>query len=81
MSRLFVYKYVMREKIINYLTLQAMADPDFEAPMMQRVRCALIIAEKKYRSMSEAELEYIWCEIKKRDKGTESEDLEQGNWD
>ena len=58
-----------------------MADPDFEAPMMQRVRCALIIAEKKYRDMSEAELEYIWCEIKKRDKSTEEEDLEQGNWD
>ena len=50
----------MREKIINYLTLQAMADPDFQAPMMQRVRVALIIAEKKYRNMSSDEIIEIW---------------------
>ena len=41
----------MRERIINYLTLQAMADPNFDAPMTQRVRCAWMIAEKKYRTM------------------------------
>lgn len=68
----------MREKIINYLTLQAMADPDFDAPMMQRVRSALIIAEKKYRSMTSDELIEIW---QKLNQGNEDDNLEQGNWD
>ena len=79
MSRLFVYKYIMREKIINYLTLQAMSDPDFEAPMMQRVRSALIVAEKKYATMTSDELIEIWQKIK--EKHGFNDDLEQGNWD
>ena len=69
----------MREKIIDYLTLKVMADPDFDAPMMQRVRAALIIAEKKYRNMSSDEMIEIWQKIEKRDHP--DEDLEQGNWD
>ena len=68
----------MREKIINYLTLQAMADPDFQAPMMQRVRVALIIAEKTNRNMSSDEIIEIWQKIEERYL---DEDLEQGNWD
>ena len=56
-----------------------MASPDFEAPMMQRVRAALIIAEKKYRNMSSDEMIEIWQKIRERDHP--DEDLEQGNWD
>ena len=56
-----------------------MASVEFDAPMMQRVRSALIIAEKKYRNMSSDEMIEIWQKIEKRDHP--DEDLEQGNWD
>jgi hypothetical protein len=68
----------MRGKIINYLTLKYLADPDFEAPMMQRIKVAWIMAEKKYRDMSSDELIEVWQKIKKENQ---EEDLEQGNWD
>lgn len=71
----------MRERIINYLTLQAMADPEFNAPLMQRVRVALIIAKKKYKNMSADELDHIWKKIRQRQGGCSDSDLEQGNWD
>ena len=72
---------MMRERIINYLTLQAMADPDFDAPMIQRVRCAWVIAERKYRAMSADELDCIWQKIRQSEGGCDHTDLEQGNWD
>ena len=71
----------MRERIINYLTLQAMADPDFDAPMTQRVRCAWMIAERRYRNMDAEELDYIWQKIRESEGGCDETDLEQGNWD
>ena len=58
-----------------------MTDPDFEAPMMQRVRVAWLMAEKKYRNMSADELDHIWQKIRQREGGCDDSDLEQGNWD
>jgi hypothetical protein len=69
----------MRERIINYLILQVMADPEFNAPLMQRVRVALIIAKKKYKNMCADELDYIWQKIRQREGGCDDSDLEQGN--
>ena len=71
----------MRERIINYLTLEAMADPDFHAPMNQRVRAAWMLAEKRYRTMCADELDYIWQKIRQKEGGCDETDLEQGNWD
>ncbi len=69
----------MKERIINYLILQVMADPEFNAPLMQRVRVALIIAKKKYKNMCADELDYIWQKIRQREGGCDDSDLEQGN--
>ena len=56
-----------------------MADPEFNAPLMQRVRVALIIAKKKYKNMCADELDYIWQKIRQREGGCDDCDLEQGN--
>ena len=69
----------MKERIINYLILQVMADPEFNAPLMQRVRVALIIAKKKYKNMCADELDYVWQKIRQREGGCDDSDLEQGN--
>ena len=71
----------MREKIINYLTVQAMLDPEFDAPLMQRVRCAFIIAEKQYRAMSSDELISLWHKIVEREQINDDDQVSQGNWD
>lgn len=46
----------MKGEIIDYLTLKHMEDPNFEAPMMQRVRTAWMLAEKIYASLTEREI-------------------------
>jgi hypothetical protein len=71
----------MREKIINYLTVQAMLDPDFEAPLMQKVRCALILAEKKYQTMNAEEINEIWQKVVDKEGVDDCDNLSQGNWD
>lgn len=58
-----------------------MADPDFNAPMNQRVKIAWMLAEKKYRNMCSDELSHIWQKIREREGGCDRTDLEQGNWD
>lgn len=58
-----------------------MADPNFDAPLTQRVRCAWMIAEQKYRKMSSEELNCIWQKIRQSEGGCDHTDLEQGNWD
>jgi len=71
----------MRERIINYLTWEAMADPKFDATMNQRVRVAWMLAERKYRTMCSDELDHIWQKIRHKEGGCNQTDLEQGNWD
>lgn len=58
-----------------------MLDPEFDAPLMQRVRCALIIAEKQYRKMSSDELISVWQKIIERERVNDDDQLSQGNWD
>lgn len=62
---------------MHYLVLQVLADPNFEHDVGRRMRCAWILAEKKYRDLDESELQEILHRI-----GAEDDDyLEQGNWD
>ena len=53
----------MRNKIIDYLTLQFMNDKTFKAHYAQRVRSAWILAEKKYKTLTKQEKTEILKEI------------------
>ena len=45
----------MKGKIIDYLTVQVLADKTFKTHYAQRIRSAWILAEKKYAKMSDEE--------------------------
>lgn len=62
---------------MNYLVLQVLADPTFEHDVGRRMKCAWILAQKKYRKLDESELQ----EILHRLGASEDDYLEQGNWD
>tara|TARA_R110000824_G_scaffold265390_1_gene454247 strand:+ start:1970 stop:2149 length:180 start_codon:yes stop_codon:yes gene_type:complete len=49
----------MKSEIINYLTVQLMEDKSFEAHYAKRIRCAWILAEKKYLTLTHQEKQGI----------------------
>jgi len=67
----------MQEEIMHYLVLQILADPNFEHDVGRRMKCAWILAQKKYQNLDENELQEILHKL-----GANGDDyLEQGNWD
>ena len=56
----------MKGKIIDYLTLEYLSEPSFEQYSSKRIRCAWILANKKYSQLSEDEKQQI---IKKINEG------------
>lgn len=76
-SRFFGVLIDMKERVMNYLVLQVLADPAFEHEVGRRMKCAWILAQKKYQKLDESELQEILHRL-----GAKDEDyLEQGNWD
>ena len=49
----------MNSDIVDYLTVKLLADKTFEAPHIQRVRAAWILAKKKYITLTEKEKQDI----------------------
>jgi hypothetical protein len=45
----------MINDIIDYLTLQYLVDPTFEAPVGRRIKVAFLMAKKAYNKMSQEE--------------------------
>tara|TARA_Y100000590_G_scaffold143436_2_gene164802 strand:+ start:57401 stop:57574 length:174 start_codon:yes stop_codon:yes gene_type:complete len=56
----------MKNKIIDYLTVQFISDKTFKAHYAQRIRSAWICAEKKYRALTKQEKIEILKEIDKK---------------
>jgi hypothetical protein len=56
----------MRNRIIDYLTVQFISDKTFKTHYAQRVRSAWICAEKRYRTLTEQEKTEILKEIDKK---------------
>jgi hypothetical protein len=67
----------MRERIMNYLVLSILENPDFEHDVGRRMKCAWILAQKKYLKLDEQEIRDILYELRADDEDY----LEQGNWD
>ena len=76
-SSLFCVPIDMREKIMHYLVLQILADPSFDHDVGRRMKCAWILAQKKYQKLDQSELQEILHRLKAKDEDY----LEQGNWD
>tara|TARA_A100001037_G_C15076403_1_gene601961 strand:- start:988 stop:1161 length:174 start_codon:yes stop_codon:yes gene_type:complete len=55
----------MKSKIIDYLTMQFINDKTFKAHYCQRIRAAWILAEKKYRTLTDEQKSEILKEIDK----------------
>ena len=55
----------MKSKIIDYLTVQFMSDKTFRTHYAQRTRSAWILAEKKYKTLTEEQKLGILKEIDK----------------
>jgi hypothetical protein len=53
-------------KIIDYLIVKHLEDPNFEAPAAQKVRRAWILAKSEYDSMSEERKKKIWEKIARK---------------
>jgi hypothetical protein len=77
MSRIFGVLTGMNEKIMHYLVLQILADPSFDHDVGRRMKCAWILAQKKYQKLDQNELQ----EILHRLEAKGDDYLEQGNWD
>ena len=43
----------MKEKILDYLTLQSLLDRDFQSQPNQRIKAAFLLAKKKYEKLSD----------------------------
>ena len=56
----------MRNRIIDYLTVEIMADKSFKVHYAVRVRAAWALAEKKYETLTEEEKEEIIKKIKEQ---------------
>jgi hypothetical protein len=69
MSRLFLgVPRIMKEKVIDYLTLKMLLDKDFQSNPNQRMKTAYILAKKEYNKLTEAQIDEIWRKIKDRIK-------------
>ena len=66
-TKLKIFMKSMRNEIIDYLTLQHLKDPNFDAPMCQRVRRAWMLAKSRYDGMSAEEKRemYMYISMKK----------------
>jgi hypothetical protein len=53
----------MKEKILDYLTLQSLLDRDFQSQPNQRIKAAFILAKKRYEELSEEEKREILKKI------------------
>tara|TARA_B100000035_G_C20659478_1_gene404619 strand:- start:133 stop:303 length:171 start_codon:yes stop_codon:yes gene_type:complete len=56
----------MKNKIINYLTLQFAHDEKLQLPVGRTIREAYILAQKKYKEMSLAEKKDLLNKINSR---------------
>ena len=56
---------------IDYLTLQHLADPNFNTPVGQRIKIAFIMAKKAYEKMSGEERRELWMHISMRKSGAD----------
>jgi hypothetical protein len=53
----------MKDKIVNYLTVQILSDKTFEVHYAKRIRAAWLLAENKYKTLTEGEKRKIMEEI------------------
>ena len=56
----------MKNRIIDYLTVQLISDKTFRTHYAQRIRSAWILAEKRYKTLTKQEKIEILKEIDKK---------------